>query len=178
MMPVSPVVSPFVRSSDLDRVLAARSPDLVARLVALPEELELHLRIRHEVFVHEQAIFAGTDRDALDIDGTALHILGICDGVAAGAVRLYPVDPPGLTWQGDRLAVLPAFRAHGLGKPLVRLAVRTAALRGGRVMRAHIQLANVRFFQRLGWEVVGEPESYCGLPHQGMEIDVQAHARD
>jgi len=178
MMPVSPVVSPFVPSSHLDRVLTARSPELVSRLVASPEELELHLRIRHEVFVREQAIFSDTDRDAHDTEGRTLHIVGTCDDVAAGAVRVYPLDQSALTWQGDRLAVLPDFRAHGLGKPLVRLAVRTAALRGGRVMHAHIQLANVRFFQRLGWEAVGEPEPYCGLAHQGMEIDVQAHAQD
>lgn len=177
-MSVPPVVSPFDRSDQLDRVLKGPSPDLVARLVASPHELALHMRIRHEVFVLEQAIFKDTDRDAHDSDGSTLHILGACDDVAAGAVRIYPLDQSALAWHGDRLAVLPAFRAHGLGKPLVRLAVRTAALGGGRVMRAHIQLANVRFFRRLGWEAVGEPELYCGLTHQGMEIDVQAHARD
>jgi putative N-acetyltransferase (TIGR04045 family) len=177
-MSVSPIASPFDRSDQLDRVLNVPSPDLVARLVASPDELALHMRIRHEVFVLEQAIFQDTDRDPHDSDGSTWHILGTCDDVAAGAVRIYPLDQSAVAWQGDRLAVLAAFRAHGLGKPLVRLAVRTAALHGGREMHAHIQLANVRFFQRLGWEAVGEPELYCGLPHQGMEIDVQAHARD
>jgi putative N-acetyltransferase (TIGR04045 family) len=177
-MSVSPIVSPFDRSDQLDRVLNGPSPDLVARLVASPDELALHMRIRHEVFVLEQAIFQDTDRDPHDSDGSTLHILGTCDDVAAGAVRIYPLGQSAVAWQGDRLSVLAAFRAHGLGKPLVRLAVRTAALHGGRVMHAHIQLANVRFFQRLEWKAVGEPELYFGLPHQGMEIDVQAHARD
>lgn len=169
-------VSPFVRSSRLERALTAESLELVCRLITSPEELELHLGIRHAVFVREQAIFADTDRDAHDVDGATIHILGTYGGVAAGAVRLYPLDPRARTWQGDRLAVLPAFRAHSLGKPLVRLAVRTAAQRGAHMMRAHIQLTNVRFFQRLGWTAVGEPELYCGLPHQGMEIDVRAQA--
>ena len=35
-------------------------------------------------------------------------------------------------------------------------------------MVAHIQLANVTFFARLGWAVVGEAEIYVGLPHQPM----------
>ena len=37
-------------------------------------------------------------------------------------------------------------------------------------MVAHIQLANVTFFARLGWAVVGEVETYVGLPHQPMAI--------
>ena len=37
-------------------------------------------------------------------------------------------------------------------------------------MTAHIQLANVRFFERLGWTRAGEPEIYAGLVHQPMSI--------
>jgi putative N-acetyltransferase (TIGR04045 family) len=89
--------------------------------------------------------------------------------VAGGAVRLYPLDDVG-EWKGDRLAVLPEFRKHGLGAPLVRFAVRTAGELGGRRMIAHIQPPNVRFFERLGWERVGEPMVYVGHPHQLMAI--------
>ena len=39
-------------------------------------------------------------------------------------------------------------------------------------MMAHIQLANVPFFERLGWAVVGELETYVGLPHQPMAIEL------
>jgi len=88
-----------------------------------------------------------------------------------GAVRLYPVEP-GL-WQGDRLAVLPPFRAWNLGGALVRFAVETAAALGGAEMLAHVQTANVRFFERLGWCRRGEPEIYVGLPHQLMSIDLR-----
>ncbi len=148
---------------------------MVCRAVASRAELRLHLRIRRTVFVDEQAIFASTDHDSRDDDEATIHVLGFCDGAAGGTVRLYPLDDAGLTWQGDRLAVLPPFRTSGLGKPLVRFAVRTAAQRGGQVMHAHIQMANVRFFQRLGWTAVGDIEEYCGVPHQPMEIDLQAH---
>ena len=114
-----------------------------------------------------------------------VRILGLCGDVAGGAVRCYPlteaptgdgvVDGVGSRaglWKGDRLAVLPSFRHNGLGAPLVRFAVRTAAEAGGGKMIAHIQPSNVGFFEHLGWYTVGGPVSYVGLPHQTMAIDL------
>jgi hypothetical protein len=40
-------------------------------------------------------------------------------------------------------------------------------------MIAHIQPSNVNFFERLGWERVGEPMEYVGHPHQVMAIDLR-----
>ena len=150
-----------------------------------PEELSLHHEIRRRVFVEEQGLFDGSDRDDHDDDAATVRILGLCGDVAGGAVRCYPLTEaptgdgavdavdlgPGL-WKGDRLAVLPSFRHNGLGAPLVRFAVRTAAEAGGRKMIAHIQPSNVGFFQHLGWYTVGEPVSYVGRPHQTMAIDL------
>src|SRR5439155_22094523 len=90
---------------------------------------------------------------------------------------LYPREAEPGVWQGDRLAVLAPFRAWNLGGPLVRFAVDTAAALGGVEMVAHVQAANVRFFERLGWVRRGEPELYVGLPHQLMAIDLTAPRR-
>jgi putative N-acetyltransferase (TIGR04045 family) len=132
-------------------------------------EIAAHHRIRHAVFVAEQHVFDGTDVDVRDAAAETLRVLATYDGVPAGTVRLYPLDETGL-WQGDRLAVLPDFRAHAIGGPLVRYAVATAGALGGTEMVAHIQPPNVRFFERLGWSRDGERETYCGLPHQPMRI--------
>ncbi|MFD1938398.1 MULTISPECIES: MSMEG_0567/Sll0786 family nitrogen starvation N-acetyltransferase [Nonomuraea] len=140
---------------------------------ATPEELAAHYAVRHRVFVDEQHIFDGTDRDAHDDDPLTVHVVACADGVIGGAVRLYPLDEAGALWQGDRLAVLPEHRAHGLGAPLVRYAVRTGAEHGGLLMVAHIQLRNVGYFRRLGWRCDGEVEIYAGLPHQPMAIDLR-----
>ena len=132
------------------------------------EDVAVHHLIRHAVFVVEQEIFAGSDVDEHDgVDG--LRVLARFDGVPAGTVRLYPLGDGGL-WQGDRLAVLPEYRAHNIGGPLVRFAVATAGALGGAVMVAHIQPPNVRFFERLGWTRDGDVEIYCGRPHQPMRI--------
>jgi putative N-acetyltransferase (TIGR04045 family) len=143
------------------------------RAAVTAAELEAHHAVRHRVFVEEQNIFAGSDRDPHDESPHTIHVVGEIDGTVGGAVRLFPLDGPGRRWQGDRLAVLPEFRAYGLGAPLVRYAVRTAGERGGVVMVAHIQVANVVFFRRLGWRLDGAVETYAGLPHQPMAIDLQ-----
>jgi putative N-acetyltransferase (TIGR04045 family) len=154
--------------------MSARWSSVVCLAVADAAEAALHHRIRHDVFVVEQGVFAESDLDARDASAGTIKVLAWADGVPAGAVRLYPLED-GL-WQGDRLAVLPAYRAHALGRPLVRYAVHRAAHLGGREMVAHVQLANVRFFERLGWHCRGDVETYVGLPHQLMAIDLSAPA--
>jgi putative N-acetyltransferase (TIGR04045 family) len=152
-------------------MLRTQQVTIRCRAVAGPRELAAHHDVRHRVFVEEQHIFTGSDRDHHDLDPSTIHVVGLVDGVIGGAVRLYPIEA-GDRWQGDRLAVLPQYRARRLGAPLVRHAVRTASELGGRVMIAHIQLPNVRFFETLGWHTDGGPEMYAGLPHQPMAIDL------
>ncbi|HEX6021891.1 MAG TPA: MSMEG_0567/Sll0786 family nitrogen starvation N-acetyltransferase [Solirubrobacter sp.] len=140
------------------------SPERVAspRLAATPAELEGHFAVRRAVFVEQQGLFED-DRDAYD--EVALHAVAVEDGAVIGAVRLYPLE--GTLWKGDRLAVLPGHRA---GAQLVNFAVRTAGERGGTRMVAQVQVANVRFFERLGWERDGEAALYRGVMHQPMAI--------
>lgn len=152
---------------------ATAADQVECRNVQTAAELALHLWIRRQVFVTEQGIFDLDDRDQHDDTAATVHVVGYLNGAAAGTVRLYPVrrEPDGgMLWQGDRLAVLPEYRYHRLGSPLVRYAVRTAGQMGGSRMIAHVQLANVVFFRHLGWAPVGEPEQYQGIPHQRMSI--------
>jgi putative N-acetyltransferase (TIGR04045 family) len=156
---------------------------LACRAVSTAEELAAHFRIRHQVFVVEQGLFrnagngdsagVGQDLDAHDDDPATVHVVGLAGGVACGTVRLYPLSGPAGRWKGDRLAVLDGHRHLGLGPPLVRFAVATAALRGGREMEAYIQPGNVTFFERLGWRRVGGLVTYVGVPHQRMLIGLE-----
>ena len=136
--------------------------------LAIATDLAAHLAVRHRVFVELQGLFDGTDRDARDEAADTVHVVACVDGVVVGTVRLYPLGE-GL-WKGDRLAVLPDARVHRLGGALVSFAVRTAGALGGRVMVAQVQVANVRFFERLGWVRDGSPALYHGVMHQPMAI--------
>lgn len=138
------------------------------------EHRAMHYRIRHAVFVQEQAIFPDSDLDRHDAGDRTVHVLATRADEPVGAVRLYPIDLGLGLWRGDRLAVLARHRACGAGAPLVRFAVAYAGAHGGRRMVAHIQAPNVRFFQRLGWSVDGEIEEYLGLTHQPMHIGLTA----
>ena len=144
------------------------APDLLdCRPVTGPAELAVHHAVRRAVFVEEQGLFVD-DRDLHDVDPLTVHLLGRVDGEPAGTVRLYPVSAT--VWKGDRLAVLPPYRRSGLGGPLVRLAVATAAARGGTTMDALVQAANTDFFVALGWRPVGDVVDHVGVPHRAMTI--------
>jgi putative N-acetyltransferase (TIGR04045 family) len=129
-----------------------------------------HFALRRAVFVSEQQLFEVDDRDARDDEPTTLHALGLIGDEPCGAVRLYPLDPSGLEWKGDRLAVLPQLRTNHLGAELVRFAVSTGGRLGGARMIAHVQLPNVRFFEHLGWQTMGDPAPFHGRDHQLMSI--------
>ena len=145
---------------------------LRCRPVRGPAELAAHHAIRRAVFVDEQRLFDPDDLDAYDVSGATVHVLGVVDGVAAGAVRLYPLSADGL-WKGDRLAVLREHRHAGIGGPLVRLAVATARALGGNRMLAQVQAPNVPFFLDLGWCCEGAPADQLGRPHQQMSIPLR-----
>ena len=141
------------------------------RVALSDEDVADHHRVRHEVFVREQGIFTGDDRDGWD-DG-AVKVVARAGARVLGAVRLYPLDEAGL-WKGDRLAVLRDARRLHVGAPLVRFAVETAGERGGTRMVAKIQARNVAFFRHLGWTSVGDPRDYRGASHQDMTIPLRA----
>jgi putative N-acetyltransferase (TIGR04045 family) len=147
----------------------AGAPPVEIRIAASAADLEGHHRTRHRVFVEEQGIFAGSDRDIWD--DLAIHVVAALGPLVVGSVRLYPLDEAGL-WQGDRLAVLRDARRLRAGGPLVRFAVKTAGERGGRLMIARVQAPNVAFFLHLGWSSVGEPVEYHGRAHQQMSIQL------
>lgn len=153
----------------------AGAAPLDVRLARTEEDRRAHHRVRHAVFVEEQGIFTGDDRD--DRDPTALHVVASLGPLVVGAVRLYRLDDAGL-WQGDRLAVLHEARRLRVGAPLVRFAVATAGAHGGARMTARVQAANVPFFRHLGWTAVGDPADYRGLSHQAMEIGLAGAARE
>lgn len=155
---------------------------LACRAVSTMDERAAHFRIRHQVFVVEQGLFrgggaGGGDLDAHDGDPATIHVVGLAAGAICGTVRLYPLPGMPGRWKGDRLAVLPGYRHLGLGAPLVRFAVTTATLHGGREMEACIQPANVTFFEWLGWRRDGGLVDYAGIPHQRMLIGLAMSPR-
>jgi putative N-acetyltransferase (TIGR04045 family) len=167
-------VSPTVGSAPALHLPVGAGPDASRQIVCVEaidaEQRAMHHRIRRAVFVGEQAIFPESDVDDHDLRADVVRVLALRGAEPVGAVRLYPVDAQAGLWKGDRLAVLARYRTCGAGAPLVRFAVAHARAHGGRRMIAHIQVANVRFFERLGWSAYRGAEDYFGVTHQPMDI--------
>ncbi|MDR1855721.1 MAG: MSMEG_0568 family radical SAM protein [Desulfovibrio sp.] len=145
------------------------APKIDIRVAETPRDVEAYMQVRKAVFVEEQGIFPEGDADRHDGDADAVFILARVNGEPAGGVRCYRHRRD--VWYGGRLAVLQAFRSERLlGAALVRKAVEVMdAHPTARRFLASVQVKNVRFFVRLGWNRLGKPFQQYGLTHQLME---------
>jgi putative N-acetyltransferase (TIGR04045 family) len=155
-------------------------------------------RLRHEVFVDEQGLFAGTDHDDYDddprtvvllarsIDTLGTDILGTGtpgSGRVLGGVRIHPMTGDGGAgpdlgwWRGSRLAVARDARQKlGIGPALIRAACAEAESRGAIRFDATVQAGNERLFRRLGW-VPGERIQLHGEPHVVVDWPIDRFRR-
>lgn len=142
------------------------------KIAETPAELEAYRRVRREVFVAEQGLFSGDDTDGRDAG--AIPIIAIVAGDVVGVVRCY--RKAGGVWFGGRLAVTRKHRTGTLGARLVRRAVEVMEARPD-VSRffATVQVQNVRFFERLGWQPRGRLFQLEGCAHQLMEYPLLRH---
>jgi putative N-acetyltransferase (TIGR04045 family) len=150
--------------------------DFVFKIAHTGEEFDAYWRLRREIFCEEQAIFHGTDRDAVDVKAIPIICRSLIAGMPDSVVGVVRIDErePGI-WYGSRLGVqaefrnikrlspgvairnrLPIGRGLGaLGAGLVYKAVSTARALGRLEFLATVQHQNERFFQRLHWETYG-----------------------
>jgi putative N-acetyltransferase (TIGR04045 family) len=128
------------------------------------DRLDDALRIRREVFVDEKALFAGSDLDKRERG--ALHLVYYLDEEPAGTVRMS--DEGGGRWTGSRLAVLPKYRAAGVGAALITAAEAVVAARGCTGFDALIREPCVSLFEKQGWEDFGDGGVVAGEPHRSM----------
>jgi putative N-acetyltransferase (TIGR04045 family) len=152
------------------KVRAFRSQSIETRVADEPWQVAGYWALRHAIFIREQRLFLVSDRDEHDDNALPLVALGLTAGMpdaVVGVVRVYPVGHD--HWFGGRLGVCPAYRRHGIvGETLIRTAVGTALRAGCGRFFATVQPANVRYFQRHHFEVVGE-RLVCGVLHTLMQ---------
>jgi len=118
------------------------------------------------VFVGEQGIPESEEWDAAD--ATALHAVAInALGQAVGTGRLLAAEP-GVGKIG-RMAVHRALRGTGVGAAVLAALIEAARTRGDHTLRLSAQRTAMGFYQRQGWQCVGEPYDEVGIPHQTME---------
>ena len=126
----------------------------------------LCLRLRWTVFVEEQNVPPSLEVDEHD-SSDAVHALALLDGVPVGTGRFVFVQP-GLARIG-RMAVLDDARGKGLGRALLRFLEQEARRRGARRFTLNAQVSARRFYEKAGYEAVGEVFDDADIPHVRMD---------
>jgi predicted GNAT family N-acyltransferase len=134
-------------------------------------ELLQALAIREIVFIEEQHVPEGIERDAEDAH--AYHVLAIQGGHAIGTGRLVmmPTPPRGQTgtWaQIGRMAVLKAARGAKVGSLLLKTLEDEARKRHVTSIMLHSQHYALEFYRKHGYQTVGETFEEAGILHIEM----------
>lgn len=134
-------------------------------------ELLQALAIREVVFIEEQHVPEGIERDA--DDATAYHLLAFEGGHAVGTGRLVMIPKPahgaeGRWAQVGRMAVLKASRKHGVGSMLLRALEDEAKRREVTHVMLHAQSYAVEFYKKHGYQGVGAEFDEAGIQHLEM----------
>jgi predicted GNAT family N-acyltransferase len=119
--------------------------------------------LRRAVFIEEQHVPEELEWD--EIDQRAYHVLAMSrDGSAVGTGRL------SLDCQIGRMAVAREWRGRGVGSAVLKTLLDFALKEGCRVVRLHAQTHAIAFYERFGFESVGEEFQEAGIPHRAMEL--------
>ncbi|RMG53642.1 MAG: GNAT family N-acetyltransferase [Gammaproteobacteria bacterium] len=123
-------------------------------------------QIRRRVFIEEQGV-----PEALEWDGDdagAIHFLALADRQPAGCARLLADGRVG------RMAVLPRWRGHGIGRRLLQRCEATARERGLSELRLSAQLQALDFYLRQGYEpVMDHVYLDAGIPHRDLRRSLE-----
>lgn len=138
-----------------------------AHRITAPQDLESAFAIRHEVFVQGQNVPAEDERDIHDHTDAIHYLARTTDGTACGAARWRPTEK-GVKL--ERFAVLASHRNQEAGAALLRAVLHDVrAAHPAATVYLHAQLPAVRFYERHGFEKVGEKFAECDIDHYKMQ---------
>lgn len=121
--------------------------------------------LRTKVFVVEQQVPAELEMDEKDMH--CVHALAEDEaGQVIGTGRLLPTAS-GIARIG-RMAVDGVWRGKGVGAAMLEALIGAAKARGDHLVELHAQLHAAPFYDRQGFERVGEVYEEAGIPHVTM----------
>ncbi len=125
-----------------------------------PEELELRFRVLREPL--------GLPRSEVTFpfEDQSLHLVASQGGTVVGCVLFHPEDAHG--GRLFQMAVTPTLQGRGVGARLVTRLEEELRRRGFTHVHLHARANVVPFYERLGYEVYGEPFMERNIPHRHM----------
>lgn len=135
-------------------------------------DLAQALAIREIVFIEEQHVPEGIERDA--DDSSAYHLLALRGGHAIGTGRLVMLQSPPDGEQGawgkvGRMAVLLNSRKGGVGSRLLTALEEEARRRSLNGILLNAQLSALDFYKKHGYVPMGAVFEEAGMPHLQMK---------
>ncbi len=151
--------------------MAANSEEVRVLPVKGDGQLFQALAIREIVFIEEQSVPEGLERD--EEDAKAFHVLAMRGGHAVGTGRLVELGQPpdgsaGQWGRIGRMAVLQSERKHGVGSRLLDALETEARQRRYDGIMLHAQLSAMEFYKRHGYAAHGSVFEEAGMPHLEM----------
>ncbi len=136
------------------------------KVVTNLEDLIKVFVVRGIVFIEEQAVPYAIERDENDLSAT--HVLGEMNGepFAAGRIRAL-----GEYAKLERVAIRKPHRGKGLGHKLTEFMLSVAKEEGFKKFKVHAQSYLKDFYQKHGFEVVGDMFKEAGIDHYLMIRD-------
>ncbi len=143
-------------------------------------------KIREEVFVREQQVPLGLERDAMD--EKAQHILALVNGflpmqctsaasqsaensIYVGTARAFQNPDCAEEIMIGRVAVLKRYRRLGIARKMTAWLIDWGRTQGFRRARLHAQSYIVSLYARLGFAAHGPEFLEAGIPHQEMVLE-------
>jgi ribosomal protein S18 acetylase RimI-like enzyme len=121
-------------------------------------ELELRFRVLREPLGHSR------DEVAFPFERESLHLVAHEQERVVGCVLFHPEDAQ----RGRLFQMAVALAGKGLGRQLVDTLEAELRARGFREVHMHARETAVGFYERLGYQVFGEPFSEVGIAHRHM----------
>ncbi|TYC49116.1 GNAT family N-acetyltransferase [Weissella muntiaci] len=125
------------------------------------------LKIRQAVFVEEQGIALDIELD--DYDNTTTHYVGFTAEKPVTTARVL-TNPTDNSWHIQRVATLSEARGHGYAAKLMRTIIIDAKEAGVHKIDLGAQVPSLGFYERIGFNVIGEPFVEAGIDHVQMEL--------
>jgi predicted GNAT family N-acyltransferase len=133
------------------------------------KDMETVFSIRQKVFVEEQKVPLDEEYD--EFEKTSLHYLANYNGLPAGVSRWRETEN-GVKL--ERFAVLPEFRNKEVGSYILKQVLEDVlSAHKDKTIYLHAQLRAVPFYERHGFQKVGDQFSECDILHYKMIYQLQ-----
>jgi predicted GNAT family N-acyltransferase len=140
---------------------------ITVRKINSGADMEAAFSIRQKVFVEEQKVDPHLEYD--EYENNSEHYLATIDEIPVGTARWRETDK-GIKL--ERFAVLPEYRDRGVGKAiLVQVLSDVKSL--GKPIYLHAQIQVVSFYEKFGFQAVGDEFIEADIRHYKMTYGKQ-----